>query len=257
MARYQLKIAYDGTEFYGFQRQTHLRTVQAEIEQALTKIGWQESRIIGAGRTDTGVHADGQVVAFNLNWRHSTQKLANAMNAILPRDISVQSVREVSADFNPRYDAKSRTYCYTIYVSPNRNALRDRFAWQIKKPLDIEKMNVCGEMMSGIHDFSAFGTALEEGGITIRQIYQAFWQAEDDSFVFWICANAFLYHMVRRTVKAMVAVGTGAMSLKTFEEHLHAKQPCENGGMIAGLAPACGLSLVEVSYPDEVIQLKD
>lgn len=257
MARYQLKIAYDGTEFYGYQRQTQLRTVQAELEQALTKIGWQGHSIIAAGRTDTGVHAHGQVVAFNLSWNHTHTKLANAINATLPADISVQSVHQAPFDFNPRYNAKSRKYRYTVYLSQNKNALKDRYAWHIKKSLDIQKMNICANLITGTHNFAAFGTALEDGGSTIRQIHQAFWQAEGDTLQFWITANAFLYHMVRRTVKTMVAIGTGSMTLDNVKNHLQAKQPSENGGMITGLAPPCGLSLYEVCYPQEATQLEN
>lgn len=257
MARYQLIIAYDGTEFSGYQRQTHQRTVQAELEQALTKIGWEEHSTIAAGRTDTGVHAHGQVVAFNLNWKHNHTKLANAINATLPSDISVSQVQTVRFDFNPRYNAESRTYRYTVYLSRNKNAFKDRYAWQIKTALNIQKMNEASELITGIHDFSAFGTALTEGGSTIRQIHQAFWQADGDTLQFWITANAFLYHMVRRTVKTMISIGSGSMHLENVKKHLQAKKPTEHGGMIAGLAPACGLSLYNVSYPQEATQLEN
>ncbi|HZW05020.1 MAG TPA: tRNA pseudouridine synthase A, partial [Anaerolineaceae bacterium] len=121
MERYQVILAYDGTEFQGFQRQTGTRTVQSEIETALRRLGWQGRSILSAGRTDTGVHAAGQVIAFDLDWTHSPETLGRAMNAFLPSDVAVKAVRATAPDFHPRFDAVARCYHYRIYCQPARD----------------------------------------------------------------------------------------------------------------------------------------
>ena len=143
MARYQVILAYDGTEFVGFQRQAQgkkSRTVQAAIETALRQIGWQGRAILAAGRTDTGVHAAGQVVAFDLDWSHGEQALLAALNANLPPDVAAQAAFERRADFHPRYDALSRSYRYSIFCRPLRDPLRERYAWRVWPAPELERL---------------------------------------------------------------------------------------------------------------------
>src|SRR6266498_4995595 len=138
MARYQLTLAYDGTDFFGSQRQAKPRTVKGELERALCKIGWTGSSVMMAGRTDNGVHAMGQVASFDLDWSHSDDDLVHALNAALPADMAVHQARMVHAKFHPRFDATSRLYRYRLFCQPLRDPLRERFAWRVWPATDGE-----------------------------------------------------------------------------------------------------------------------
>ena len=244
MARYQLRIAYDGTEFFGFQRQGKTRTVQSVFEVALRELGWQEETILFAGRTDAGVHASGQVVVFSLDWRHEDDLLIKAINAKLPADAAVDRINRVEAEFHPRYDASSRCYIYTIYQSSERDPLQDRFAWQIWPTLDLARLNQAASLLMGKHDFSAFGRAMKPGASTIREVLLSQWVDESDQIQYRIEANAFLYHMVRRIVYLQVQFAKNKL---TEEDLCKGIENCQT--MKPGLAPAKGLNLFEVSYP--------
>jgi tRNA pseudouridine38-40 synthase len=241
---YQLKLAYDGTHFYGFQRQAKKRTVQAEVESALRKLGWTDESILFAGRTDTGVHASGQVVAVNLIWQHSEEELLHALNAGLPEDIAATACTPAAATFHPRFDACARQYCYTILCEPFRQPLAERYAWRVWPQVDYSALQEAAAILPGVYDCAAFGRAPIEGGSTIRAIYNACWQQQADHlFLFTITANAFLYHMVRRIVYCLVRIGLKRMTLPEFEMGI------QSGSLIArGLAPAHGLNLMEVRY---------
>jgi tRNA pseudouridine38-40 synthase len=243
MARYQLILTYDGTLYEGFQKQARRNTVQGEVEKALRKIGWMDRSILSAGRTDTGVHASGQVIAFDLNWRHSVEDLVNALNANLPRDISARNAVETSPDFHPRFDAVSRQYRYRIYSQPQRDPFRDRFAWRIWPEMDISTLQAAAACIPGNRDFASVGTPPRPGGSTIRNVSLAEWQKADDEYVFTIEANAFLYHMVRRLVFLQVLAGSGAISVKQFEAGF-----TEGYLRFPGLADPCGLTFTRVSY---------
>lgn len=245
MAHYKLILAYDGTDFLGFQRQSDGRTVQAVLESALRNIGWNGASISGAGRTDTGVHAIGQVVGFTFEWSHSPENLRDAINANLPPDVAVRSAEVVGDDFHPRYSAVSRTYEYRLYFDGIRNPLKERYAWRIWPQFEIGLVEESAAKLSGIHDFSAFGTAPKPGGSTIREIFSATWRINKGILVFLISGNAYLYHMVRRLVNYQVEVGLGIRSPDELE-HLLLEEQAE---MVQGLAPARGLYLKEIRYP--------
>lgn len=247
MARYQIILAYDGTDFLGFQRQGRGgRTVQLEVENALRQLNWQGQTILSAGRTDCGVHAAGQVIAFDLDWAHSPQELGMALNANLPADVAVQKVSPVHNDFHPRYDALGRMYRYQVYCDCFRNPLRERFSWQVIPEPNPQLMNEAASILIGIHDFAAFGTPPRTGGSTIRCVYQADWhQTEENGFQFIIAANAFLYHMVRRCVFLLVKVGQGRLHLSDLTAAVN-----EQKKPIPGIAPAHGLSLLNVWYAE-------
>ena len=245
MAHYKLILAYDGTDFLGFQRQSEGRTVQAVLESALRNIGWNGSSISGAGRTDTGVHANGQVVGFAFEWDHSPENLRDALNANLPPDIAVRSAEVVGDDFHPRYSAVYRTYEYRLFFDSIRNPLKERYAWRIWPQFEIGLVEESAAKLSGIHDFSAFGTSPKPGGSTIRQIFRATWKIDKGILVFEISGNAYLYHMVRRLVNYQVEVGHGTRSPDELENFLRE----EHAEMVQGLAPARGLFLKEVKYP--------
>jgi tRNA pseudouridine38-40 synthase len=243
MARYQIILAYDGTDFKGFQRQAKARTVQSEIESALSQLGWHDRAILFAGRTDTGVHGEGQVIAFDLEWNHSAEELGRALNAYLPDDVAARSVREAAPTFHPRFDAKGRTYHYRIYCGPDRDPLRERFAWRVWPDVDLALLQQAARLLTGIHDFAAFGTPPRPQGSTVREVFRASWEPQAGGLLFEVSANAFLYHMVRRCVHLQVQVGQGRLELEYLAQAVQAARP-----QPPGLAPAHGLVLKEVWY---------
>jgi tRNA pseudouridine38-40 synthase len=248
MERYKVTLAYDGTLFYGFQRQGKTRTVQLEVEAALRKLNWQGRAILMSGRTDTGVHASGQVIAFDLEWAHGPLKLNRALNAHLPDDVSVKTVTVVPADFHPRFDAVSRSYQYQVRFSIERDPLRDRYAWRTWPPCEVELLSAAAQTLQGMHDFAAFGNPPRPGGKTVRTVYQAGWQVKEDVLLFEVTANAFLYHMVRRMVFVQVLVGQGRIRLDDLRAAVETA-----ASLIPGLAPPQGLVLKEVCYPEDTL----
>jgi len=249
MARYQIILAYDGTSYLGFQRQGKGHTVQTVVETALRQIGWQGRTILAAGRTDTGVHAAGQVVAFDLDWGHPVQELRAALNACLPPDVAVQAAEQVSEQFHPRFDALARSYRYHVFSQETRNPLRERYAWRVWPEAVLKPMQLAAASLVGTHDFAAFGTAPRKGGRTIRTVTQASWRAlpvetSSPELVFEITADAFLYHMVRRLVTVLTMVGQGRLESGAVGRLLDNPQ----AEMVQGLAPPNGLVLVKVIY---------
>ncbi len=247
MARYQVILAYDGTEFHGFQRQGDTRTVQLEVENALRRMGWLGRSILAAGRTDTGVHAAGQVISFDLDWHHPVETLARALNAFLPPDVGVCDVREAPDDFHPRFDALWRSYRYHIYFHPYKNPMQDRFSWRIWPQVDADLLPQLAEIFLGEHDFRSFGGPMKPGGNTIRTVSCSRWTIEPGEWVFEVKANAFLYHMVRRLVFAQVQAASGKISCDELRECLQT-----GAALPPGMAPAQGLVLQAVGYPDTV-----
>ncbi len=248
MARYQVILAYDGTAFTGYQRQAKERTVQGEVESALRHLGWQGKTILSAGRTDTGVHASGQVIAFDLEWEHSLQAMIKALNAYLPLDVSAQAAQEVEADFHPRFCARERRYVYQIFCQEERQPLLERSNWRVWPAADWKVLQNAAAFLAGDHDFSAFGSPLRVGGSTVRTVIQARWeqfslQPDLIGLRFEITANAFLYHMVRRLVYIQVLIGQGRIEMQDWQNGLEHGQP-----QTPGLAPAQGLVLAEVMY---------
>lgn len=249
MARYKIILAYDGTDFLGSQRQARSRTAQSELEKALRKIGWPGRTVYLAGRTDTGTHASGQVAAFDLEWSHGSGKLQEALNAHLPRDMAVWQVKEIADNFHPRFDAASRCYRYRLYCASVRDPLRERYAWRVWPA--VKDLTPLATIWLGTHDFAAFGTPPRPGGRTIRTVRSARWQQQGDEWIFEIQADAFLYRMVRRLVFAQVAAGQDRLTAITLVQALDDQSDVWNEAQAkipAGLAPASGLTLVEVLY---------
>ena len=258
MARYQLTLTYDGTDFFGSQRQASKRTVQGELEKALCKLGWTGRSIALSGRTDTGVHATGQVAACDLDWSHSDEQLARALNAALPADLAVHNARMVPAKFHPRFDALSRRYRYRLFCHPLRDPIRERFYWRVWPEIKIELLAKTAQLFLGTHDFSAFGSPTAPRGSTVRTVMKAEWlSAEADEWYFEVQADAFLYRMVRRLVFVQVAVAQGKVSAEAIAHSLAKPASAEKRSdplivLPAGLAPAQGLTLVEVTYPNHI-----
>jgi tRNA pseudouridine38-40 synthase len=249
-SRFKLTIAYDGVSFEGFQCQSGKRTVQGALEEALRGLGWNGRHVLSAARTDMGVHALGQVIAFDLEWRHSPSELVRALNSALPREIACREVELVGRDFHPRFDAGRRCYQYRIYQAPVRNPLRDRFAWQVWPELDAGRMTRASRSLVGVHDFRPFGSAPRPGGNTVRRVERAEWESDDDELRFRIEADAFLFRMVRLMVGSLVRLGQGTLSEEEFQKLL--REPALGRGGPA--APARGLCLMGVDYPGEIAQ---
>ncbi|MCS6825157.1 MAG: tRNA pseudouridine(38-40) synthase TruA [Caldilinea sp.] len=257
-------VAYDGTDFYGFQSQADVPTVQDALEQALDRFCLREGRIIGAGRTDRGVHASGQVIRASMRWKQAMADLERAWNAHLPPSIAVRCVREAPEGFHPRFDAISRMYRYFVwwqqapegFPSLRRSPLTDRFALLETRPLDVAAMNQAASYFLGVHDFATFGQAPQEGEGTERCVTAAFWRIEEPGaslsaphparrLVFTIVANAFLRQMVRTIVGTLLAVGRGEIPAEAIKQMLGARDRSE----AAPPAPPQGLMLERVTYP--------
>ena len=249
MARYQVKIAYDGSEFFGFQRQGETRTVQLEIENSLRKLGWNGQTIFAAGRTDTGVHASGQVVAFDLEWKHSDDTLLKALNAKLPKDVAVHAVKVAAERFHPRFEAISRCYHYRIYCQPTRDPMSDRYRWRVWPPVSIKDLQLAAQELIGTHDFAAFGSPPKKGGNTIRTIFSADWTNTSEEFLFQVKANSFLYHMVRKIVYLQVKIAQGVWTVDQLHDGVY-----HQVDQLSGLAIPNGLELVQVQYQNQIIE---
>ena len=246
MARYKLILAYDGTAFAGSQRQAKHRTVQGELEKALRELGWSARSVTLAGRTDTGVHASGQVAAFDLEWNHGLEHLRNALNANLPVDIAVKDVEIADAKFHPRFDATSRCYHYRLFCQNIRDPLREKMAWRVWPAFDGDALIETAGVFLGQYDFSAFGSPSREQSSTVRTVMSSGWKRLDDEWQYEVRADAFLYRMVRRLVFVQVAVAQGRCLKETVVKAL--ERPQTKNEIPAGLAPAHGLTLVEVTY---------
>jgi len=244
MARYQIILAYDGTELAGSQRQANARTAQSELEKALRRLGWLGSSVLLAGRTDSGVHASGQVAAFDLEWNHPLSELVRALNSHLPVDVAVSGAQVVRDDFHPRFDAVSRCYRYRLFCQSLRDPLRERYAWRLWPPVEIGALQAAAKLLIGKYNFAAFGTPPRAGSSTVRTVMKAEWQNQADEWTFEVQADAFLYRMVRRMVFLQVAVGQGKIPAEAMADLLEGRPRV----VPAGLAPANGLTLIAVSY---------
>lgn len=247
--RFWARVEYDGTRFFGFQAQAIERTVQGEIERALSTVTGLPSRISGAGRTDRGVHAQGQVISFETEWKHELVDLQRALNAVLAADVAIVEMGWAGPDFHPRFSARSRTYRYTLLNQTWRSPMAARTAWLIVRPLDSERMSLASRCLVGRHDFATFGRPLR-GENTERTVLRAEWQVQWPFLVFEIEADAFLNRMVRSIVGALVLVGWGLESPESFEGLLRARDRSQ----IRVVAPARGLCLVRVDYPEGVLE---
>lgn len=244
-------MAYDGTAYQGFQRQPEpTPTIQAAVEKAISQVTAGSAVIVGAGRTDAGVHASGQVIAFDVGWKHGVDELLRAINSQLPADISLRGLWRKEG-FHPRFDALWRQYAYRIATPATCHPLLTRHVWQlIGVSLDLERMNAAAATCLGEHDFAAFGRPPQEGSSnTVRRIYWSRWEAESGVFGktlrYRIRGTAFLYHMVRRLVGVMAQVGQGEISPGEFEDILRSRDIAR----AKRLAPANGLILEAVGYP--------
>ena len=242
--RIKAVIAYDGTDYHGFQRQSPDRepSIQGTLESAGSKIG-QTGPVLGAGRTDAGVHASGQVISFDVNWRHGLDDLQRALNAVLPDSIAVVELEQAAETFHPRYDAVSRAYRYSLYTARVRNPLLMRYALYVPQTLDVDAMRRALAYTIGEHDFAAFGQPTV-GESTTRTMLRTDVIAEGPQIAIEVEANGFLYRMVRRIVGTLIPIGRGERSDEAFAAILQAADPKRAGPAV----PPNGLCLTHVNY---------
>ena len=237
--RFRATVEYDGTDFAGFQIQSRGRTVQGVLEMALARLsGGTRQPIDGAGRTDAGVHAAGQVIAFSYAGTLSAPELTEALNGLLPKDVAVRDVRPAARAFHPRHAARYREYRYSVWNGP-RSPLRERTAFRVRNRLDVDAMARAARAFEGRHDFSAFGGADPQ---PIRNVHHVRVRRQGDLVTIDVRADAFLRGMVRRIVAALIAVGKGSIDETAVGEALKQRRPALGGAA----APARGLCLRRV-----------
>ena len=248
LIRIRGKIAYDGKDFSGWGMQPDRRTVQGELENAISTLLRVDRVIVQcAGRTDAGVHATAQVIHFDIAEKDAMEMkdLAYKINAILPEDISIQELEVTTPDFDARFAALSRSYEYLIFQGPRNPLLRDR-AYRSWAPLDVTAMNDASQSLIGLHDFSAF-CKKREGATTIRTLMKFVWTQTPDGLIkVELEADAFCYSMVRGLIGAVLAIGEGKFDKAWLENYSAGKE--REAHVFA--APAWGLTLVDVKYPE-------
>lgn len=257
-------VAYDGTDYHGFQVQRNAPSIQGALEEALAACARPQSRVVGAGRTDAGVHANGQVIAVRAAWTHEVEALQRAWNAHLPPAIGIRGLEPAPEAFHPRFSALSRVYRYSVCrpdgdePAPRRSPLTDRYALFVAQALDVGAMQAAAQLLVGEHDFATFGRP-PKGDSTVRRVMRAEWQEVEDGLppfgpfpgrrlIFTVEANGFLQQMVRNLVGSLLEVGTGHWSVGDLSKALAARRRSRS----APPAPPQGLVLERVTYPAEI-----
>jgi tRNA pseudouridine38-40 synthase len=236
-------VEYDGTRYAGFQQQPHVLTIQGEMERALREVTQEEAKIVGAGRTDAGVHASGQVIHFLTGWKRALEELHRAFNAVLSPDIAIKEMTVAMPDFHARFSAVTRAYRYTILNQPVRSPLEALYAYHYEHHLDAAAMGQALECLVGTHDFASFGQPTQ-GESTLRDVLRASCSREGSHIHVDLTANAFLRHMARAIVGTLLLVGRGVLHAEDMKAILAAKDRSQAGPP----APAHGLCLVRVNY---------
>jgi tRNA pseudouridine38-40 synthase len=246
MPRYRLLVAYEGTEFVGWQRQAAGTSIQALLEDALSKFEEGPVTVLGAGRTDAGVHALGQVAACTLTRAFAPDVIVRALNVRLPPSVRVLRADEVADDFHPQFAAKSKTYRYRIWNADVLDPFERLFAWHVYGPLDVDAMNEAARMLEGTHDFAAFQGTGSEVKTTERTVYESAIarSAIANLITYEVTGNGFLRHMVRAIVGTLVEIGRGRRSPAWMRDVLESR----NRSAAGATAPAAGLFLVRVDY---------
>ena len=242
MRNIKLTIEYDGTDFVGWQSQANGRAVQDEVAKVLDQVLQSPVNIIGAGRTDSGVHARGQVANFQTNSTIGVGSIRSALNGVLPEDIYVLSAEEVPENFHARYDARERVYRYFISFIPS--AIGRRYQWYVKYDLDVQAMNAVAGRIIGEHDFESFCKYEAEVEHYRCTVSKAQWTKQLPLLIFEICANRFLHGMVRALVGTMLDIGRGFTPLDRFDAIIAAKDRRKAGMAV----PPHGLFLEQVVY---------
>ena len=243
--RIKLVIEYDGSGFHGWQVQENAHSVQAELEKAIAVISGESTRVTGAGRTDTGVHAFGQVAHFDTQSKIPAEKFSAAFNSILPPEVCILTSHQVPPDFHARFSAAGKTYEYRILNRSIRSPLLAKRAWHVREPLDFEAMELAAKSFIGEHDFSAFCSSCHSIQTFNRTLTASKWTRQGDCLVYRVSGNGFLYNMVRIMTGTMVEVGLKKRTAESMETLLNGKDRNKAGIT----APPHGLYLLEVHYP--------
>lgn len=241
----KLTVAYDGTRYHGFQRQSNALAVQQVLEDRLETIFGHKLSLNASGRTDTGVHAHGQVVNFYTTGSIPSDRIVEAASSVLPEDIVVIAAEEVDKSFHSRRSARSKTYMYRIFNDRLPNPFERHYAWHVSRKLDFAAMEAAVRQIVGTHDFSAFKAAGGPPVSPVKTIFSAECQRKDDALIqFTFTGNGFLYHMVRNLVGTFVEIGTGRRASSEFAQIL----ACCDRRRAGATAPPQGLYLMHVEY---------
>ncbi|RKY59909.1 MAG: tRNA pseudouridine(38-40) synthase TruA [Candidatus Latescibacterota bacterium] len=242
MRNLKLTLEYDGTNFSGWQVQKEGRTVQGVLEEVLGRLLGERIRVVGAGRTDAGVHALGQVANFRTENPMPTERIERALDGLLPDDLAVREVAEVPPDFHARFSAKARRYRYNIYL--RRRAVGRQYGWFVPYELDLRRMEKAAGAILGEHDFRAFCIASSAPKRPVCKVTEAGWSVGDGEVHFEVVADRFLHSMVRLLVGTMVEIGRGKLPVDAVEKALASG----DRAFVGPSAPPCGLFLMEVMY---------
>lgn len=239
-----MTISYDGTCYCGWQRQKNGVSVQEIVENALKTLTDTSISVVASGRTDAGVHAEGQVVSFDYDGSIPAEKFYLALNTILPDDIKCLNSKKVRDDFNARKSAKMKTYAYKFYISSTILPLLDRYAYNVKEQPDFAKMQSAANLLLGEHDFKAFCSVGSSVNSTVRTIYSIDIKRENNWFEIYVCGSGFLYNMVRIIASTLLDIGLNKKSIRDIEEALSDGQR----ERLSKTLCAKGLRLVSVQY---------
>jgi len=239
---YKCVIEYDGTDFCGLQFQPKERTVQGEFEKALRKMAKEDIIITAAGRTDSGVHASGQVVNFKIDRDWSGEIVLKGLNSLLPDDVLIKRCTIVPDSFNSRFDAQSRRYRYQVYN--DRSALKQRYYWCTDLAIEFQTLTRLASKLMGSHDFGSFCVLRSHKESNMCTLTKSFWTKRGKEYTFHVEANRFLHGMVRSLVGTMVKVANGQITKRDFAELL--RNPERSSRILT--APPQGLTLVKVKY---------
>lgn len=244
MKRVRLIVAYDGTNYHGWQVQDNGITIEAELNRCLTELLGEEIQVIGASRTDAGVHALGNVAVFDTESRMPAEKVSYALNQRLPEDIRIQKSEEVPADWHPRYCASRKTYEYRIYRGEFPMPVKRLYSYFTYRTLDVKQMRAAAEYLVGEHDFKSFCQTGAQVESTVRTIYTLELEEQGPDLVIRVCGNGFLYNMVRILAGTLMEAGQGKRTPESMADVLAAK----NRGAAGPTAPACGLTLIKYEF---------
>lgn len=244
MKRVKLVVAYDGTAYHGWQVQPGAATIEGELNRALGALFEEEIRVIGASRTDSGVHALCNVAVFDTNTRIPAEKIAYALNQRLPEDIRIQESEETEPDFHPRHCDSRKTYEYRILNARFPLPTKRLYAHFTYVPLDADRMKQAAFYLLGEHDFKSFCSPAAAVESTVRTIYQLAVTKEQEEIIIRVCGNGFLYNMVRIIAGTLIEVGRGSIEPERVKEILEAKERSAAGPT----APACGLTLIKYEF---------
>jgi len=244
MRTLKLTVAYDGTRFVGWQRQATGESIQGLLEAALARLEGRPVTVHGAGRTDAGVHARGQVASAEVSFDHDPVTVARALNGQLPDDVRVLEVVEATEGFHARFSARSKIYAYRIRNAAVADPFDRVYAWHVKDPLDIEAMRRAANALTGTHDFAAFQSAGTDVQTTVRTVHRSEVLHEPGLLTYEIAGDGFLRHMVRAIVGTLVEIGRGRWPAPVMADLLASGTRADAGPT----APPCGLFLVRVDY---------